>query len=210
MSEWDRILNEEWFRQEEPEDLVVDFVNLLKTERKKVRVLDLGCGAGRHQVYMAGRGFEAHGADISKTGLNLTKERLKRQKSPVYLVKCDMKALPYADSCFDAVMCLHAVYHQKLVQIQETISEIHRVLARKRLLLMNFLSKRTYSYGKGTMIEEDTFVEQEGVEKSVVHHFTDREELERLLRRFQTIDLKLAETEVDGKLRSRWIITART
>lgn len=210
MSEWDRILREEWYQQEEPEEIVVSFTDLLKRENRKARVLDLGCGAGRHPVYMAGKGLETHGIDISKTGLNLTRERLKRRESPVYLVRCDMKALPYVDSCFGAVTCLHVVYHQKLEQIQRTISEIHRLLERKGLVLMNFLSNRTYSYGKGTQVEEGTFVEQGGAERGVLHHFTDREEIEHLFSRFQIIDLRLAEKEVEGKLRSRWIVTART
>jgi ubiquinone/menaquinone biosynthesis C-methylase UbiE len=210
MSEWDRILREEWYQQEKPEEIVVSFIDLLKRQNRKMHVLDVGCGAGRHQVYMAGQGLEAHGIDISKTGLNLTGERLRRQKSPVYLVRCDMNALPYVGSCFDAVTCLHAVYHQKLEQIQRTISEIHRTLRGKGLVLMNFLSKRTYSYGKGTEVEQDTFVEQEGAEKAVLHHFTDRQEIEHLFSRFQIIDLRLAEKQVEGKLRSRWIVTART
>ncbi len=42
-----------------------------------MRILDLGCDAGRHLIYMAKQGFEAHGIDISETGLNLTKKGLK-------------------------------------------------------------------------------------------------------------------------------------
>jgi hypothetical protein len=83
-------------------------------------------------------------------------------------------------------------------------------LREKGLVLMNFLSKRTYSYGKGTEVEQDTFVEQEGAERGVLHHFTDRQEIEHLFSRFQIVDLRLAEKEVEGKLRSRWIVTART
>jgi len=175
LTEWDKILREEWYSQEEPDDIVINFSKLLKNKKWKMRVLDLGCGAGRHQVFMAKQGFEAHGTDISETGLKLTKQRLERQNLEVYLIKCDMKALPYIDSCFDAIISLHAIYHQKLKGVQETISEIHRILRKRGLLLINFLSKRTYSYGKGTEVEENTFIEQEGVEKGVLHHFTDKE-----------------------------------
>jgi ubiquinone/menaquinone biosynthesis C-methylase UbiE len=208
MNEWDRILHEEWYSQYEPDEIVINFASLL-TKEKKMRVLDLGCGAGRHQVYMAKQGFEAHGIDFSETGLSLTRERLREQKLEVCLAKCDMKMLPYIRSCFDAVINLHTIYHQKVRGIQETISEIHRILKGKGFLLMNFLSKRTYSYKKGTKVEKDTFVEQEGIEKGVLHHFTDKEEIERLFENFEIIDLKLREKEVEGKLRSRWIVIAR-
>jgi hypothetical protein len=73
---------------------------------------------------------------------------------------------------------------------------------------MNFLSERTYSYGKGIENETGTFVEREGIEKGVLHHFSDRKEIAKLLREFRTVDLKLVERKIEGKLRSRWIATA--
>jgi tRNA (uracil-5-)-methyltransferase TRM9 len=208
LSEWNQILHEKWFSREEPDEVVVDFVDLLRRKKTRMRVLDLGCGAGRHQVYMAMQGFEAHGVDISETGLSMTKERLKRQKLDAYLVKCDLKMLPYISACFDAVISLHTIYHQRLEGIQETVSEIHRVLRKKGLVLINFLSKRTFSYRKGERVEEGTFVELEGVEKGVLHHFTDKEELEWLFRNFKILGLELTEKEIEGKLRSRWILSA--
>jgi ubiquinone/menaquinone biosynthesis C-methylase UbiE len=207
MTEWNQILREEAYSKEEPDEYVVSFANLLQ-KRKAKSVLDLGCGAGRHVVHMAKQGFETHGMDISETGLDQTKERLRRENLEAYLVKCDMRNLPYADSCFASVVCLHTVYHQKLRGIQEAMSEIHRLLNKEGFLLMNFLSKRTYSYGKGKKVEENTFMEQEGPEKGVLHHFTDEEEIAQLFKNFKVLDVKLAEREVDGKLRSSWIVTA--
>jgi ubiquinone/menaquinone biosynthesis C-methylase UbiE len=120
-----------------------------------------------------------------------------------------MKKLPYMDSCFDAVINLHTIYHQKLHGIEETISEIRRLLKREGHLLVNFLSKRTYSCGKGVAVEESTFGEQEGAERGVLHHFTDEREIEHLLKSFKITNVKLSEKEVEGKLRSRWVVTAR-
>jgi len=207
LTEWNQILRKEAYSRKEPDEIVFDFVKLLK-KNQKVRVLDLGCGAGRHQVYLAKQGFETHGTDISKTGLNLTKQRVKKQKLEAYLVKCDMKELPYITSCFDAVVCLHTIYHQKLREMQKTISEIQRILRKKGFLLVNFLSKRTYSYRKGAEVEGNTFIEQEGIEKGVLHHFSDKEEIECLFKIFKIVDLRLTEKKVEGKLRSRWILTA--
>jgi ubiquinone/menaquinone biosynthesis C-methylase UbiE len=208
VSEWNQILREKRYSKEEPDESVVNFVSLLKKGNKKLRVLDLGCGAGRHQVYMASQGIETHGIDLSETGLNLTKERLKQQKLESHLIKCDMNSLPYVSFCFDAVISLHTIYHQRLKGIQKVISEIRRVLKTEGFLLVNFLSKRTYSYGKGVEIEEDTFIEQEGAEKGVIHHFADEEEVKRLFSSFKIVDLKLIEWKVDDKLSSRWMLIA--
>jgi ubiquinone/menaquinone biosynthesis C-methylase UbiE len=208
MTEWNRILQEKSYSLEEPDQVVMDFAAFLKGKNKVGRVLDIGCGAGRHLIYMAKQGFEVHGIDISETGLDATKWRLKKQNLEAQIIKCHMNFLPYIDSCFDAMICLHTIYHQKLKGIQETICEIHRILKKKGFLIINFLSKRTYRYGKGEKVEEDTFVDQEGTEKGVIHHFTDEEEIRHLFKDFHIINLELWEKEIEGKLSSRWILTA--
>jgi hypothetical protein len=73
---------------------------------------------------------------------------------------------------------------------------------------MNFLSERTYSYGKGVEVEEYLFVEHGGIEREVLHHFTDEEDVHYLLRDFMIINTKLSEREVEGKLRSRLVLVA--
>ena len=206
MAEWDQIIREEWYSREEPEEVVVDFARRLKEKKSGLRMLDLGCGAGRHAVYLAGQGFEVHGADSSRTGLDLTQERLKSHDLCGHVLKCDMKRLPYMDSCFDTVVCLHAIYHQNPANIRRTISEITRVLRKGGFLLVNFLSNRTYNYGRGVKVGKDMFVEQEGVEKGVMHHFVDERNLRSLFRGLTILRLNLSERNVEGKFQSRWIV----
>lgn len=206
MTKWNQILREKEYSPEEPEENVVKFVKSL--EKRKLRILDLGCGAGRHVIFMARQGFEVHGADISDTGLSLTKDRLKQQGLEGCLIKCDMKMLPYTDSCFNVIVCIHAIYHQKREEIRRTISEIYRILRKNGKLLVNFLSKRTYSYGSGLKVGDDTFVEQEGVEKGVLHYFTNKEDIECFFEDFEIVNIELYEKDVEGKLRSRFIVTA--
>jgi len=209
VAEWNQILREEWYSQEEPDEMVVNLVALLKKKNRKLRVLDLGCGAGRNLIYTAHQGFEAHGIDTSKTGLNFTKERLRKRNLEAYIVKGDMSMLPYLNSCFDTIMCLYTIYHQKLKGIQTTISEIHRVLRKRGVLLTNFHSKKSHMYGKGIEVEKDTFIRQNGPEKGVIHHFTDKEEIARLLKGFKTVNVELRERKsADGYLQSRLIVIA--
>jgi len=81
-------------------------------------------------------------------------------------------------------------------------------LKKEGLILINFLSKRTYSYAKGMEVEENTFITLEGTEKGVLHHFTDKEEIQNLFKKFRIVDLKLSEKIVEGKRQSRWILIA--
>ena len=206
MAEWDRILQKEEYQLEEPDKIVVHVVSVLE-DRRVGRILDLGCGAGRHVVYFAEKGFETYGADISETGLVLTKKRLGRRRLEAEMIKCDMKSIPYVSSCFDAVLCVQAIYHQRLKEIQQTISEVHRILKRRGLLLVNLHSKRSDKYGVGTELEDGTFIQGNGPEKGVPHHFFDEGELRELLRDFE-VDIEVKEKKVGDYLRSLFIVLA--
>jgi len=206
MTEWNQILRDEIYSPEEPDDFVIHFLSKLHKKQKK-RILDLGCGRGRHVVYVATHGFEAHGIDASDTGLRATKKKIR--DADAYLVKCDMRMLPYKRSCFDAVISLRTIYHQRLDDVQKTILEIKRILNRNGSILIDFLSKRTHSYGRGIFVEENTFIEEDGPEKGIIHYFVDREELEKLFKEFKCLNMELREKQVEGKLRSRWIVMAK-
>jgi ubiquinone/menaquinone biosynthesis C-methylase UbiE len=207
MNCWDQILPRREYSPEEPGEFVASSIKSLK-RRQVSKALDLGCGAGRHLAYMARQGVQVCGIDLSLTGIDMARRKLKEQGLEALLVKCDMKALPFINSLFDAVICTRTVYHQALEEIRETIIEIHRVSTTKALVAIDFLSKRTYSYGSGVEVEHNTFIEQDGPEKGVLHHFTDEKELKELFEAFRTVNIKLQEREVKGKLRSRWIVTA--
>lgn len=65
------------------------------------RVLDLGCGTGRHMVHLQGRVALLTGLDYSRALLN---EARRHVASPSHLVRADMRALPFAEHAFDAVV----------------------------------------------------------------------------------------------------------
>ncbi len=207
MTEWNQILQREEYKPEKPAEIVVNLASILE-ERKAKRILDIGCGAGRHVIYLAERGFESCGADISETGLKLTKKKLRSRKLEVEIIRCDMTSIPCVHSCFDVAICVNAIYHQKLKEIQETISEIHRILKKKGLLLANFHSKRSSKYGEGIKVEENTFMQKNGPEKGVIHHFVDENELRELLGNFEIVDLEAREKMISSYLRSHFIVLA--
>jgi len=207
MAEWNHILKRKDYSPEKPAELVVNLMPVLKKKNAK-RILDLGCGAGRHVIYLTERRFEVHGVDLSEVGIKITKERIKKRKLEAGLIKADMKSIPYIDSCFGAVICINTIYHQRKMEIQKTISEIYRVLRDNGLFLANFHSKKSSRYGKGIKVEEDTFMDEIGPERGILHHFVDEKELRRLLKDFRKIDLKTGEEKVNNYLRSRIIVTA--
>ena len=70
--------------------------------RAGMRVLDVGCGPGRHAHELARRGIAVHGVDISERFVELA-----RASAPpgATFERLDARALPF-DGEFDAVICL--------------------------------------------------------------------------------------------------------
>ena len=109
------------------------------------RVLDLGCGAGRHTVALANAGLQVTSLDVSETALRELRDRLdKSALTNVTLVKHDMVELPFLDDYFDALVCTNVLHHGTINVIRKTIAEIHRILKSGACGLIVTLSKKDF------------------------------------------------------------------
>jgi SAM-dependent methyltransferase len=73
-----------------PEDEVEEILSLLAPPPGG-RILDLGCGRGRHAVPLARRGYVVTGVDLSETMLRLARERVAWEDLRVEWVREDMR-----------------------------------------------------------------------------------------------------------------------
>jgi len=204
MPSWDELFKAGKFSQRQPTRAVVEFAERLR-ERGLRRVLDIGCGAGRHLLFLAEQGFEAHGLDISTVGLSYAHRRLQDEGLWVGLVRGDMARLPYKSGSFDAAIAIASLYHSTLEGMRWTIAELYRVLRPGGLALLEFKSKKSFRYGKGEEIEPDTFIAETGTDAGIPHHYSNREEIEELLGGFAVHRLlEKVKTFDEGHLSGRW------
>jgi len=96
------------------------------------RVLDLGCGEGRHAItaYLEGA-VHIVGLDLSSNDLNTAKERFREfavddENRSVAFLRASGLQLPFADASFDKVICAEVLEH--IPDYQSVLDEIHRVL----------------------------------------------------------------------------------
>lgn len=153
------------------------------------RILDLGCGSGRHTVFLAKSGFEVFGLDIAPTGLCATIEKLAKEGLSAHVTLSDMQVLPYDDAFFDTVISVSVIHHNRLQDIQETVSEIWRVLRPQGLVWVTVPIPKDHPSKRGVEIEPGTFVPSAGCEKGLPHHLFTEKELVELFNRFSILDL---------------------
>jgi len=96
----------------------------------EARVLDVGCGDGRHLAAAAKRGCVAIGLDYERA--ELSGARARTRSLGVDLIVGDATRLPFRDGCMDAVICTETLEH--LPDDAGAMREIARVLRHGGLL----------------------------------------------------------------------------
>jgi len=172
-------------------------------------VLDVGCGGGRHLLWLERHGFAAFGADRAPHGLGRARHLLLGEERAVRLAVADMRALPYADASFGAVVAHHVLYHCTAADVRRAIAEIRRVLRDEGLFVGTLLSTRAWKYGEGRRLEPSTYVQERGPESGVAHHYCDEPGARDLLAGFDVDALALDEfSDDDGNRHSHWRFVA--
>lgn len=143
------------------------------------KILDLGCGTGRHTIYFAEKGFEVYGFDLSSYAVKRAEERLKEKGLTAHLTVLDMrKNFPYKDEFFDAIVTIRVIHHARLRIIKKSIAEIERTLKKGGYFYADVPSRsrnlRDESL-KQKIVEPGTRVPLGGPEEGILHHdFTEK------------------------------------
>lgn len=96
--------------------------------RSKVRtVLDLTCGTGSQVFWLAKRGYNVTGSDISSGMLKIAKNKARRDKMNVRLLRGDMRTIKVGK--FDAAITIfNAIGHLTKAGFEKAMRNIHRNL----------------------------------------------------------------------------------
>jgi len=158
-------------------------------------VLDLGCGTGRHCVYLAKNGFDVVGVDVSESALRMANEWVQKERlTNVSFIRATMTNLPFSDSRLDAVISVSVIHHAIKKNIVKTIDEVYRALKKKGVFLTNLISVKDPRYGTGQMVENNTFRILEAFEEKrfeELHHFFTKQEVSKLLAHFTKAKIEL-------------------
>lgn len=82
-----------------------DFLEKELVYDKSLKILDVGCGTGRHSIEMTKRGYNVTGIDLSKSQLQVAKEKAFAEKLKIKFLRHDARNLPF-DHEFDVAIML--------------------------------------------------------------------------------------------------------
>jgi len=100
-----------------------DFLEKEINHIKGTRILDIGCGTGRHSIEMAKRGFVVTGVDLSESMVNCANEKAKKQK-----LEIDFKIEDARKICFEPVFDLVTMLCEGAFPLMETDEMNYQIL----------------------------------------------------------------------------------
>ena len=103
-------------------------------------LLDIGVGTGRFATWLAERGFEVVGVDISREMLKKAKKKVSNSKN-IHLVLGDANFLPFRKRSFDNCICINVINHIPLVD--KFLKEVSYVIKPMGSFIVNFPNLRS-------------------------------------------------------------------
>lgn len=111
MKQWYESLFENYGRKYDEESFTqgtsgeCDFIEKELNYNKSLKIIDIGCGTGRHSIELAKRGYTVTGIDLSESQLERAREKAKAKNLQVDFQKRDARQLPFKEE-FDLAMLI--------------------------------------------------------------------------------------------------------
>jgi tellurite methyltransferase len=215
MARWDKYWRDDAYVARnwlEPDPDIVRLSPMMK-DQKVVTVLDLGCGVGRHLVYLSRQGFEMHGLDISPAGVERCQKELAQHQLQATVQVADMFTIPYPDQSFDWVLSVQVIYHTTAAALKQAIQHVRDKLKPGGFFYVTFPPVDNIGPDSGQEVEPRTYLKEEDGEP-ILHHYVVSEEIDELMRGFKVLEKRLEPRESrdqDGQIirRPRWNVLAQ-
>lgn len=152
------------------------------------RVIDLGCGIGRHSLYLLDQGYDVTAVDFAESALAKLREAAKDHPSKQHLAIKQLnlaEKLPFADNSFD--IALDIVTTMTLLPRERPgfEAELRRIVRPGGLFLSWVLSRNDSVLKEMAPGKNATTVEESGVTD---YYFTERE-LKDLYKKWELLEM---------------------
>lgn len=164
-------------RDEKEAEECIDLIERAVSPAPDARVLDVGCGRGRHARILARRGYRVTGTDLSERSLREARKRAQEDGLSIDYLRKDMRETVCED-CFDGAVNLFTAfgYFQKEADHVQTLRAITAALRPGGWFVQDFLNAdyvretlvpRDSRTANGTTIEQERWIEDGRINKRI-------------------------------------------
>lgn len=170
--------------------------------RKKLEVLEIGCGTGANVPFFLSKNCKYTGVDISKNAINFLKKKFKnKNKNPEFVCSdySDIKINKKFDLIIDrgAITC-----GNDLINIVKIINKIYEDLKNNgKFICIDWYSKKTYSYKKLKKKPNFISLKKSSLSNLGKTYFVDQFEIRKLFKKFKIV--YLSEKIIDNLLKRK-------
>jgi SAM-dependent methyltransferase len=182
-------------------------------DRKAVKILEVGSGAGNNLWFFAREGFDTHAIEGAASAVAFARRRLEAEGLSADIRLGDFQRLPFEDASMDFVLDRGSITHNTRPVVEAVLDEIRRVLKPGGMFFSQIFSTR-----HGDLRFADDFADGSAASFSDGYFanigrtfFADRADIDKLYgSRFEICSLELESQEdvLDGQLSAVWNVWA--
>ncbi len=203
-----------------PYDKVIRFVFRYypkEKEKNKIKILEVGCGAGNNLWALATEGFDVYGIDGSETAIKIAHTIFNKfGLNGNFYIQDFTEKFPFQNETFDLIIDRGSITCVDFDKAKKTIEEIHRVLIINGYFFFNPYSTKHYTYLSSSQKMNSKYVltEKGTLSGTGFVNFYDLEDVEKLfdIKRWEILELRevLIEDKINPEnLHAEWEIVAK-
>ena len=148
-----------------------NFFSIKKGIRKKIKILETGCGTCGNLSMISREGFSTYGIDFSHEAIKLAKKFFSKEKLKAYFTVGDFRSMEYKKNFFNSVVDVFSSCILDRANGVEYIKEVNRILKNKGIFFSYFPSKKSQMFRFKTRImhDKDTLVSFNNISNEGLH-----------------------------------------
>jgi cyclopropane fatty-acyl-phospholipid synthase-like methyltransferase len=120
-------LDEIPWNSETPPDLLVELVNSGRV--RPCKAIDMGCGAGNYAIYLASRGFDVIGVDLSPEAVKIAEDNARKRGVKCKFIAADVAGdIPSLRGRFGFIYDWGLLHHIMPARRRRYVRNVHRLL----------------------------------------------------------------------------------
>lgn len=135
-------------RKKIPEKAVIRFNNYLKKNKISGKLLDVGCGYGRHTFFFSKKGFDSYGIDENNDRIKFAKKYSKQNKLDCKFKKIDIINDSFQKDFFDVIIDIGCFHHIPRYKYKKYIKNVLKALKKNGIFFLIVFSDKSTKFKK--------------------------------------------------------------